>query len=226
MYIVNDMPPQIDRALIEKLSRVEPATIGHFRHHGFMDPDLRPVIADAGIVAGTAVTVQMPGADGTIGHVALGTARPGDFLIIDRCGDRWHAAWGGVVAFGAREAGVVGVILDGRVCDPREIHESGVNVWCKGLTAITCKKLGLGGALNIPVTCGGVTVKPGDAVVADDSGIVVLDPADVAEVADIALAMQEEEKTVTLPRIRAGEKVPDVTGATALVEQALKARKP
>jgi 4-hydroxy-4-methyl-2-oxoglutarate aldolase len=222
MYVVEKMPPQVDAALIEKLSRVEPATIGHFRHSGFMDPDLRPVIADAPIVAGTAVTLQVPNLDGTIAGYALKLIRPGDILVIDRCGDNRHAVWGGAMAVAAQMVGLAAVIVDGRVCDFGEIRDSGVNVWCRGPTAITCKRTGAGGALNIPVACGGVAVRPGDVVVADDSGIVVLDPAEAEAAADKALAMQDEERTKTVPRMRAGEHYADINGATAIIEAALR----
>jgi len=83
MYVVNEMPPQIEPGLIEKLAQVETATVGHFRHHGFMSPALTPIIPGRR-AAGTAVTVSTPGPDSTVLHHAMSLLRRGDFLIIDR----------------------------------------------------------------------------------------------------------------------------------------------
>ena len=80
--------------------------------------------------------------------------------------------------------------------------------------------LALGGALNTEVSCGGVAVRPGDAILADESGVLVLAPGDVVAVARTAIAMQEEE-VADLARLRAGEKAPDITGVTALIEAAM-----
>src|SRR5256885_14395839 len=112
MYIVNAMPVQIDAGLIEKLAQVETATVGHFRHHGFMSPALTPIIP-ARRAAGTAVTVSTPGPDSTILHHAMSLLRRGDFLVIDRCGDCTHSCWGGVINQAARANRLAGVLLDG-----------------------------------------------------------------------------------------------------------------
>ena len=124
----------ISPALVQKLVRAEPATIGHFRHWGFMDPGLRAMQQDVRI-AGPAVTVHQPGVDGTIIGYALGKLRPGDVLVVDRCGDMRHAGFGGVVAYAAKVAKVAGVIIDGVVADIGEIRQYGVPVWCRGLSA-------------------------------------------------------------------------------------------
>jgi hypothetical protein len=103
MFLINDVPGQIDPALIALLRQAEPATIGHFRHVGFMDPGVRSLLSGHRI-AGTAVTVRCFGPDTAIVHYAVGKLRPGDVLVIDRAGDMRHAACGGGVAFAAREA--------------------------------------------------------------------------------------------------------------------------
>ena len=103
MFVINDVPQQIDPALVALLPQAEPATIGHFRHVGFMDPGVRSLLSGHRI-AGTAVTVRCFGPDTAIVHYAVGKLRPGDVLVIDRAGDMRHAACGGGVAFAAREA--------------------------------------------------------------------------------------------------------------------------
>jgi 4-hydroxy-4-methyl-2-oxoglutarate aldolase len=219
MFTLNPLPPQLSPKLVEKLVRAEPATIGHFRDWGFMDPALRSMQRDVRI-AGPAVTVHQPGVDGTIIGYALGQLRPGDVLVVDRCGDLRHAGFGGVVAYAAKTAKVAGVIIDGMVADIGEIRQYGVPVWCRGLSAVTTKRVGLGGSFCAPVSCGGVSVRPGDVIIADEVGIVVLDPVDAEAAADRAIAMQDAEAK-TRARLDAGEKLPDISGATKVLEEAM-----
>jgi len=219
MYVVNELPPPIAPELLELLARAEPATIGHVLSAGFMDSGMRGLFPDVRI-AGTAVTVRAPGPDCTMVHFALGQVRPGDVLVIDRCGDHRHAATGGAVAYAARKAGVRGIILDGVVSDIGELRQYGVPVWSRGASVVTTKHLDLGGEFCTPVACGGVGVRPGDAILADENGVLVLDPARITEAATTAIRMQEEEKLL-LARLDAGEKLPDISGATARVRARL-----
>ena len=219
MFTLKPLPSQLAPDLVQKLVRAEPATIGHFRDWGFMDPSIRAMQPDVRI-AGPAVTVHQPGVDGTIIGYALGQLRAGDVLVVDRCGDTRHAGFGGVVAYAAKVAKVAGVIIDGMVADIGEIRRYGVPVWCRGVSSITTKRIGLGGSLCIPVSCGGVAVRPGDVVIADECGVVVLDPADAEAAADRAIAMQDAE-VKTRARLDAGEKLPDISGATKVLEDAL-----
>lgn len=219
MFTLNPLPPQISAALVQKLIRAEPATIGHFRNWGFMDPAIKAMQQDVRI-AGTAVTVHQPGVDGTIVSYALGQLRPGDILIVDRCGDVRHAGFGGVVAYAAKVAKVAGVIIDGVVADIGEIRQYGVPVWCRGFSAVTTKRIGLAGSFCVPIACGGVAVRPGDVIIADEVGVVVLDPVDAEAAADRAIALQDAEPK-TRARLDAGEKLPDITGATKMLEELL-----
>jgi 4-hydroxy-4-methyl-2-oxoglutarate aldolase len=220
MYELNPLPTQIDKSRLELLARAEPATIGHFLHTGFMDPGVRALQQDVRI-AGTAVTLRVPGPDSSMVHYALGQVRPGDIMVLDRCGDMKHAVTGGAVIYAARAAGVAGIIVDGVATDIGELRRYGVPVWCRGISPITGKMLGLGGGFCVPVSCGGVAVSPGDAIVADECGVLVLKPDDIENAANRAIAMQEEEKT-TLRRLDAGEKMRDISGVTAMVMANLK----
>jgi len=218
MFTLNDMPTQLPGEKIEKLKRVETATVGHFRHWGFLDPALRAVLPDVR-VAGTAVTLRIPGPDSTLLHHVMGMVRPGDFLIIDRAGDRRHACWGGVITHTAARIGAAGAVIDGMATDIAEIRSHHMPVWCRGPSPITTKLLALGGELNVPVSCGGVTVEPGDAVLADESGVLILRPWEIDTVADRALDMQAREVTL-LKRIDNGERLPEITGATTKIKAA------
>lgn len=215
MYVVNELPPQIDAKRLEHLARAEPATIGHVVHHGFMVSQIRAILPDVRI-AGTAVTVCAPGADCTMIHYALGQVRPGDVLVIDRCGDHTHAATGGAVAYAARRAGVAGIVLDGVVSDLGELRQFGVPVWARGSSVVTTKHLDLGGEFCTPISCGGVGVHPGDAILADENGVLVLRPERIEEAANRAIEMQNAEKEL-FAQLDQGEKLPDITGATQRV---------
>lgn len=219
MFHLNPLPPQVDPALLDLLLQAEPAVIGHFRYTGFMSPDIKAHFQDRRVV-GTAVTIRVPGMDGSMVHYAIGQARKGDFIVMDRCGEMSIASMGGAMAYAAKVIGVAGFIVDGLVTDLGELRQYGVPVWSKGTSAVTVKSLGLGGEFCIPISCGGVAVNPGDAILADENGILVLPPADIEAAAKRAIQMQADEK-ITLKRLDAGEKYPDIMGTTALIKKAM-----
>jgi 4-hydroxy-4-methyl-2-oxoglutarate aldolase len=219
LFHLNPLPPQVDPALLDLLLQAEPAVIGHFRYTGFMSPDIKAHFQDRRVV-GTAVTIRVPGMDGSMVHYAIGQARKGDFIVMDRCGEMSIASMGGAMAYAAKVIGVAGFIVDGLVTDLGELRQYGVPVWSKGTSAVTVKSLGLGGEFCIPISCGGVAVNPGDAILADENGILVLPPADIEAAAKRAIQMQADEK-ITLKRLDAGEKYPDIMGTTALIKKAM-----
>ena len=143
--------------------------------------------------------------------------RAGDVVVIDRCGDVRHACWGGVITNAMKLAGVKAGVIDGPATDMSEFVKADMPMWCRGPSPITTKLLNLEGQLNVPVSVGGQTILPGDAVLCDESGVVVLRPGQARAVAERAIAMQEAE-IVLLGRLRAGERLPDISGATAMVE--------
>jgi regulator of RNase E activity RraA len=214
------MPPQISPALAEKLSRVETATVGHSQHWGFMDRGIQPLLRNKRI-AGAAVTLAIPGQDSTLLHHTLGLLRPGDILVVDRLGDDKHACWGGGVTVAAKVAGAIGGIVDGPCTDLTEIEDSDFPMWCRGMSPITTRLYNLGGTLNLPISCGNVSVKAGDIVLADESGVLVLPAGEAEAIADAALARQERGER-SQARVKAGEKLGDISGATKMVLDALK----
>ena len=217
-YDIRSFPEPIGAALVERLAQAETATIGHARLHGFLDSSIRPVIADRRI-AGTAVTLRIPGADSTLLHHALGHVRAGDILMIDRCGDDLHACWGGSLTVAARARKLAGAVIDGRATDFGDIRRIGFPVWCRGPSPITTRLLAAGGGLNVPVTVGGVVVNPGDAVIADDNGVVVLAPGEAELWASYALDEQSEEIPFN-EALERGERLGVLSGATAMIEEA------
>lgn len=219
-YHIGATPQRIEPALIEGFGAVEIATIGHFRHRGFVSNRLRPIAPLHGTLVGTAITVAIPGTDSTLLHHAISVIEPGDVLVIDRLGDTRHACLGGGVAFAAKVAGAIAVVLDGPCTDAEEIIEVGLPVFCTGVSGITTRLNDLGGGLNKPVSCGDVPVLPGDVVVLDNCGVLVLPPDEAAEVLEEGAARQARANR-NRSRIEAGEKLGQLSGATRLVEAAL-----
>lgn len=211
MYTVNEMPPRIDAARLKALAEIETATIGHYRMHGFMSTRLTPVLTGVR-VAGTAVTVRTVTVDSAAILMAIDGLRPGDFLIVDRSGEDRHACFGLVTAAAVKASGAVGVIIDGRACDFPDIRKHGVPLWCAGASPILGRKVGLGGEVNVPISCGGQAVNPGDAVLADESGILVIPPHEIEAIVEEGLARQAREPGI-LKRLAAGEKLSAITGA-------------
>lgn len=218
-FDLNEMPAQVPHELLDRLRRIDTPTLGHIRDRGFMNPEIRAVTNDVKAV-GTAVTVRITARDAALLPYTLGSVRAGDFLIIDRGGDRRYACWGGVVTTAAVAAGVAGAVIDGFATDFGEIRKMGFPIWCRGSSPVTTRHLANGGSLNVPVACGGVVVFPGDAVLADESGIAVLRPDEWEEATEVALGKIRAEPSV-LDRIRRGEKMGELNGATEKVRAAL-----
>jgi regulator of RNase E activity RraA len=222
MFVLNPLPAAIEADLIALLRRAEPATIGHFLDFGFVEPAVR-ALWQVPRIAGTAVTVRCAGLDSTIVHYALGLLRPGDVLIIDRAGEARTAPVGGGVAFAAREAGAVGIIIDGVATDISEIRDYGMPVWARGLSAVTTKRLLQNGEFCVPITCGGVPVQPGDAVLADENGVLVLKPDQIKDAAERAIAMQAAEGP-RLAEVAKGARLPELNGTNAKLMEIMAAQ--
>ncbi|MEM7022617.1 MAG: RraA family protein [Pseudomonadota bacterium] len=218
--MLRDMPPPIPAELLEKAGRVETATVGHLRQLGFVDRHVQCVLPGRKI-AGTAVTLALPGQDSTLLHHIVQFLRPNDVLVIDRLGDDRHACLGGGVACAIKASGCAGVILDGPCTDLPEIEQYDLPVWCRGVSPITTRLHDVGGAFNVDVCCGGAVAHPGDVVVADASGALIM-PVDEAE-ADIDWALgKQAAEPEGHRRMLAGEKIGERSGASAKVAAKLK----
>lgn len=222
MYMVKDMPEQVPAEDLALLSGVETATVGHWRLIGFMNRAIQPLLPGRRVV-GTAVTLAIAGPDSTLLHHAAGLLRPCDILVVDRLGDDKYACWGGGVTVAVKASGATAGIVDGPCTDLAEIVESDFPMWGRGLSPITTRIYDLGGGMNIPVSCGGAVVMPGDAILADESGVLVIPRAEVREVAEKALAMQERGKQREGMVRDGAAKLGDLSGASAKVLARLEA---
>lgn len=214
-FEIRPMPPQVTGDLLGKLALAEVATIGHWRRWGFPNRAIQRVGSGPTIV-GTAVTVACPSEDNSIVHRVLSLLREGDILVIDRLGDTEVACWGGGVNHAAKLRGIAGVVIDGPCTDIREIEASGVPIWCRGVSGRTSLPVGTAGRINVPVSIGGAVIMPGDALLCDDDGIVVLSPGEVAAVAQRAIEHQERARA-TLTSLDQGQLLCDLSGAAAKI---------
>jgi 4-hydroxy-4-methyl-2-oxoglutarate aldolase len=214
-YVVGPMPTPLSAEVVALLEQTETATVGHWRHWGFVDRTVTALLRGKR-VAGTAITVQIPGPDSTLLHHALGLLRPGDVLVVDRLGDTRHACWGGGVTIAAKAAGAKAGVVDGPCTDLEEVEASDFPLWGRGLAPITTRIYDLGGRMNVPVSIGGVVVMPGDAVLCDESGVLVLPPGEAEAEARAAIARQERG-LATQARCAKGEKLGEISGASAKV---------
>ncbi|WP_138934731.1 RraA family protein [Roseovarius arcticus] len=192
------------------LSDIETATLGHFLSEGFMAPSIQGLVPERRIF-GPAFTVRMPSDDGAALVQALAQVQPGQVIVIDRCGDLRHACWGAVTTAAAQARGAAGVVIDGFVTDRSAILAAGFAVWCRGRSPITTKPRGLSGDVNVPINCGGTAVRPGDIILADESGVAVMDPAQASEFCARARQIQHDEIAI-LERLNAGETLAQITG--------------
>jgi 4-hydroxy-4-methyl-2-oxoglutarate aldolase len=221
MYIVNPAPDQISPELIAGLLESDTGSVGHFVDAGVMDPRIAAKMPGAKI-AGTAITVRVTVPDSVIGHYALKFARPGYVLVVERGQDRKTACFGGTSSLSAAIAGLSGLIIDGAGNDIAEASEAGLAIWCDGVTPLTTKYRNLGGAVNVPISCGGVSVSPGDVIFADDNGVLVIPPSQLNQVVEEARAFKEREQEFRA-RIRANPHInfPELTGGLSIVESNL-----
>ena len=221
MVIVNPrVESTVSAELLAELRKIAPATIGHMLEHEFMDPDLRPIISRFNF-AGPALTVRCFGTDSAIVHYAVDMAQPGDVIVVDRLGDRRYACWGGGVTNGAVAKGVAGAVVDGAITDKVEIEDFNFPVFGRCISPLTTRAPGLTGELNVPVRCGGLIVNPGDIVLADDDGIIVLPPERIAKIVEICLPMEVRAKA-RQQIVRDGTPLGELSGAHARIDAQLK----
>jgi regulator of RNase E activity RraA len=182
---VRARPEALPEGWIEIYRRLRPALLGHVIEDGFVDEQIRSLSPGA-LVVGMAITVKLPDGDLDALVPAVDLLEAGDVLVIDHGGRESLACWGELTSLAALQQGCAGVIVDGSVANVAELRGHGLPTFARGVAALGGRRLGHGGGVNVPVQCGGVAVHPGDLVVADDDGVVVIPPARLDDVYALA----------------------------------------
>jgi 4-hydroxy-4-methyl-2-oxoglutarate aldolase len=176
---------------------------------GAMDHTVQPIVWGQR-ACGNALTVRCHPGDNLMLHAAIGIARPGDIIVADVGGLQDAGYWGEITTVAAQARGVVGLIIGGGIRDRAAIVARGFPIWSTGICMrATVKRTA--GDLNVPVVVGGVAVAPGDLVLADDDGVVVVAQSALEVVLERARARETKEAQV-MAQLEGGSLTLDLLG--------------
>jgi 4-hydroxy-4-methyl-2-oxoglutarate aldolase len=187
--------PRADLAIVDQLAALGVATVHEaIGRAGYLGPGLRP-IQDGTRTGGTAVTAVCWPGDNLMIHAAAEQCRPGDLLVVTTTSPCADGMFGELLATSLAARGVRGLVIEAGVRDVAELRAMGFPVWSAAVSAQGTVKQ-TPGAVNVPVSVGGQIVRPGDAIVADDDGVVCVPRADVARaLAAARTRVAKEEQT-------------------------------
>jgi 4-hydroxy-4-methyl-2-oxoglutarate aldolase len=212
--------PRPDAALLAAFEGVSTAALSDaMGRHGAMGGDIRPLYDDIAMV-GVALTVLCFPGDNIMTHRALEMVRPGDVLVID-AGDETSGCFGHRSAMQARTRGGVGVVASGAVRDAAELRRDRFPVFCRGVSPRAPQKH-TPGSINVPIHVGGVVICPGDLVIGDADGVVVVPLSIAAAVLAKARAREWAEQRPAAEA--AGELPPDPFGRTPTIHDLLRGK--
>lgn len=189
--------------VVEALGRYGAATVSEAQGRtGLMNPYMRPIYQPAR-VAGPAVTVWCQPGDNMMIHASIETCRPGDVLVVATMSESTDGMFGELLGTSCRAHGIAALVIDAGVRDVAELAAMQFPVWAKAISAQGTVKA-TPGSVNVPMVCAGAIVHPGDVIVADSDGVVVVPSAEAGSVARLSAERVAKEQA-TRERLQRGE---------------------
>jgi 4-hydroxy-4-methyl-2-oxoglutarate aldolase len=190
--VVVTNPPKADAGDVEALAGYGVATVGEaMGRTGLLGPEIRPV--QQGVrVAGTAVTVLSWPGDNLMIHAAVEQCGEGDILVVTTTSPSTDGLFGELFATALQRRGVRGIVINTGIRDTQELREMGFAAWSRAVSAQGTVKA-TGGSVNVPIAVDGQVIRPGDVIVADDDGVVVVPRERARQVAADSEAREKKE---------------------------------
>lgn len=189
--------------LLDAYSKLDVSTIYEAQgKQGILDPVLKPILNNTMIV-GPAVTVVCPAGDNLMIHAAIEVVKPGDIVVITTEGNNVLGMIGELIVTALMKKGAKGIIMDSGIRDVRQIRDMGFPIWTREVLSQGAQKV-RGGWVNAPAVCAGVMIHPGDIVMADDDGVVVVKQEDFESTLALSQARLAKEAG-TIEKIESGQ---------------------
>lgn len=170
-----------DKQLLDRFKKVGTCAVSDgLNKFDTMHHSIKPVNEDT-VICGNALTVKMRPGDNLMLHKAIGIAQPGDVIVVDTCGSETNSVMGDLMATAAFKTGIEGIVVDGGIRDIRELKESHYPIFARCVTPAVGDKDGPG-VINDLICCGNVAVQPGDIILGDANGVVVIRQDEADEV--------------------------------------------